>query len=568
MKMILREWKISWEILDIVEEARQIVEQNSFKVQHVYRKGNQLADVIANSAYNILGVVLRFGPLKYVGRLQNKCREITVVDNQAITMNNLQVVGAIKKLNNQNYNAWETCIMSYMQGQDLWEVVNGSEVVNGNEVAQPESEDANGPLSWGILAAFFSKKNDARFQLLENELLSSNQRDLTIAQYFHRVKKICREISYLDPTAPIRETRNIVVMAEEEYGGSTEALPPPPPVPLDFSPEKVEPGPVKKIKVLDRVHETYHTKMAGKDFAYDGEKSLFTIGSLPRNGEDVKKVVFRLNGDSSSGPDGLTGRFFQVCWDIVGYDIIRMVQEFFAGNTLPKSITHTNSTLIPKKDNVQTFSDMRPISLSNFVNKVLSRINKIIHDRLENILPNLISSNQSAFVKGRSIIENVLLAQELVTDITKRGKPTNVVIKLDMAKVYDRVSWVFLMKVLRKMGLSDRFVNMVWRLISNNYYSILLNGPSYGFFHSTRGVKQGDPLSPTLFILSAEVLSRALNSLFDDPQFVGYGMPRWSANLNHLAYADDTIIFASSLIILWEISWLSCRIMKNSQVKR
>jgi len=115
-----------------------------------------------------------------------------------------------------------------------------------------------------------------------------------------------------------------------------------------------------------------------------------------------------------------------------------------------------------------------------------------------------------------------------------------------MAKTYDRVSWFFLMKVLRKMGFSDRFVDMVWRLISNNYYSVLLNGQSYGFFHSTRGVKQGDPLSPTLFILSAEVLSRALNSLFDDPQFVGYGMPKWSANLNHLAYAEDTIIFASS----------------------
>lgn len=81
---------------------------------------------------------------------------------------------------------------------------------------------------------------------------------------------------------------------------------------------------------------------------------------------------------------------------------------------------------------------LRPISLSNFFNKVLSRI---IHDRLKNILPNLISSNQSGFVKGRSIIENVLLAQELVTNITKRGKPTNVVIKLDMAKAYDRVSW-------------------------------------------------------------------------------------------------------------------------------
>lgn len=95
-----------------------------------------------------------------------------------------------------------------------------------------------------------------------------------------------------------------------------------------------------------------------------------------------------------------------------------MVHEFFADNTLPKDITHTNLSFKPEKDNVQTFSDVRSISLNNFINKILSRI---IHDRLKNILPNLISSNQSRFIKGRNIIENVLLAQELVTYIIKRG---------------------------------------------------------------------------------------------------------------------------------------------------
>lgn len=117
---------------------------------------------------------------------------------------------------------------------------------------------------------------------------------------------------------------------------------------------------------------------------------------------------------------------------------------------------------------------------------------------------------------------------------------------MDMDKAYDRVSWFFLMKVLRKMGFSNTFVDIIWKLISNNYYYVLLNGQSVGFWHSTRGVKQGDPLSPALFILSSEVLTRALNSLFDDPQYVGYGIPKLSDNLNHLSYVDDTIIFAFS----------------------
>nr|XP_009608376.1 uncharacterized protein LOC104102378 [Nicotiana tomentosiformis] len=96
------------------------------------------------------------------------------------------------------------------------------------------------------------------------------------------------------------------------------------------------------------------------------------------------------------------------------------------------------------------------------------------------------------------------------------------------------------------MGFAEHFINLIWSLLSNNWYSILVNSQSSRFFKSFRGVKQGDPLSPALFILSAEVLSRSLNNLFDDKSFVGFGMPKWTDPLNHPAYADDTIIFASS----------------------
>lgn len=93
--------------------------------------------------------------------------------------------------------------------------------------------------------------------------------------------------------------------------------------------------------------------------------------------------------------------------------------------------------------------------MSIFINKILSRI---VHDRLESFVPKLISSNQSGIIKGWSIIENALLTQEIVTDIRKKGNPANVVIKIDMAKAYDRVYWFFPMKVLRKMSFSDFFL--------------------------------------------------------------------------------------------------------------
>ncbi|KAE8677085.1 tir-nbs resistance protein [Hibiscus syriacus] len=150
-------------------------------------------------------------------------------------MGDLQVVGGIKKLNNKNYNTWATCMESYLQGQDLWKVVGGG------EVTQPAAEDANDILkkwkikvgkamfalkttieeemlehiwdaktpkeAWDTFVTLFSKKNDTRLQLLENELLSMAQHDMTIAQYFHKVKTICSEISELDPTSSIGETR-------------------------------------------------------------------------------------------------------------------------------------------------------------------------------------------------------------------------------------------------------------------------------------------------------------------------------------------------------------------------
>ncbi|KAL0402267.1 UNVERIFIED_CONTAM: hypothetical protein Slati_4256600 [Sesamum latifolium] len=156
------------------------------------------------------------------------------LSNITSTMGDLQVIGGIKKLNNNNYNSWSTCIMSYMQGQDLWEVVNG------NDVTQPEVKDANGILrkwkikagkamfilkttieedvlehihetktpkeAWDTFSKLFSK-DDTKLQLIESELLSVAQRDLTVAQYFHKVKSLCREISELDPEAPIGEAR-------------------------------------------------------------------------------------------------------------------------------------------------------------------------------------------------------------------------------------------------------------------------------------------------------------------------------------------------------------------------
>lgn len=136
-------------------------------------------------------------------------------------------------------------------------------------------------------------------------------------------------------------------------------------------------------------------------------------------------------------------------------------------------------------------------------------------------------------------------AQELIRDINKKNQYVNVVVKLDIEKTYNRVSWFFIIKMLRKFGYSETIIETIWRLLSNNWYSVILNGKSHGFLKSTRELKQGDLLSLTLFIIGAGVLSRGLNNLTLDPQFIGYGLAKWSPKINHLAYVDDTILFGS-----------------------
>uniref|UniRef100_A0A0V0IXG7 Putative ovule protein n=2 Tax=Solanum chacoense TaxID=4108 RepID=A0A0V0IXG7_SOLCH len=159
-------------------------------------------------------------------------------------------------------------------------------------------------------------------------------------------------------------------------------------------------------------------------------------------------------------------------------DINNMVRVFFCGQELPRFITHTNMILILKKEVVNNFGDLRPISLSTFTNKIISRM---LHERLVAVLPGIISQHQAGFMKGRSITENVFLAQEIVRDINRRNKLTNVVVELDMTKAYDRVSWIFLSKVLISFSFSERIIDMVVRLVSNNWYSVIMNGQSFGF---------------------------------------------------------------------------------------
>nr|XP_033510969.1 uncharacterized protein LOC117275759 [Nicotiana tomentosiformis] len=165
------------------------------------------------------------------------------------------------------------------------------------------------------------------------------------------------------------------------------------------------------------------------------EDNSFLV-ALPSD-KEVKDAVMALNPDSAADPDGFNGCFYQSCWSIIAVDVANMVQDFFRGKRMTKFYTSTCLVLIPKVEAPSSFSQLRPISLSNFSNKI---VYKIVTIRLSTMLPKIISENQQGFMKGRLITKNILLTQEIVRDIRKRNTGGNMVIKLDMTKDYDKIS--------------------------------------------------------------------------------------------------------------------------------
>ncbi|KAI0511115.1 hypothetical protein KFK09_011738 [Dendrobium nobile] len=259
---------------------------------------------------------------------------------------------------------------------------------------------------------------------------------------------------------------------------------------------------------------------------------------------EITNVIKEMNGEATACPDGFTTKFFQKTWDIVKEDVVNAVKDFFEGNPYPKFFSSANIVLIPKKEGANAWKEFRPISLCTFFNKLNY---KIIANRLANMLPRIISLNQTGFVKGRSISDNVLLAQKLVHDINNKITGGNIIFKLDITKAYDNLDWSFLYKVMELFGFNHNFIMLIKNSVENCFFSIIINGRNHGFFKSSKGLRQGDTISPALFIIAIEYLSRGLEDLFAKNVQLRYYTKR-GFNITHLSFADDFILFTNGAI--------------------
>ncbi|GAU16832.1 hypothetical protein TSUD_367790 [Trifolium subterraneum] len=272
----------------------------------------------------------------------------------------------------------------------------------------------------------------------------------------------------------------------------------------------------------------------------DRLNTMLTILPSPK---EIKNVVFSLNKDSAPGPDGFRAIFFQTYWNIIKLDVINAVMQFFTSGWIMPNFNSNTPVLIPKTDHADSVNDYRPIAMANFKFKLIS---KIIADRLSSIMPAITSIQQRGFIKGRSIKDCICLTSEAINMLHNKSFGGNLAIKVDIAKAFDTLQWSFLLRVLKAFGFNQIFCQWIHSILCSAKMSISLNGKQHGFFNCSRGVRQGDPLSPLLFCLAEEVISRSITKLVRDGKLTLIKGSRHMAVPSHILYADDIMLFCKA----------------------
>jgi hypothetical protein len=295
--------------------------------------------------------------------------------------------------------------------------------------------------------------------------------------------------------------------------------------------------------------EVVRPKLDGVIFPMLSEEE--NVGLMaPFSLEEIEKVVKECDGNKSPGPDGFNFNFIKDSWDLLKGDLRILFDQFHGNERLPKSFLSYFVTLIPKVESPFGLSDFRPISLLGCLYKIVA---KVLANRLAKVMNSIIAPNQSAFLKGRNLVDGVLVVNEVI-DLAKKSGKECMVFKVDFEKAYDSVDWSFLEYMLHRFGFGAKWIRWIRACVFAGNLSILVNGSPIKEFNIQRGLKQGDPLAPFLFLLVAEGFGGVMKKAVEENLFKGFQIGGDGLMISHLQYADDTLcIGEASIQNLWTI---------------
>ena len=253
--------------------------------------------------------------------------------------------------------------------------------------------------------------------------------------------------------------------------------------------------------------------------------------------EEVKKAVWACGGDNTPGPGGLTFKLLKKYWNTIAGDIMNFVRHFDESGTLGKGCNSSCITLAPKIKDPTVLIEFRPISLIGCMYKIIS---KVLATRIKDVIGMMVGEVQSAYVDGRSILDGPLIVNELC-GWAKSARKKIMLFKVDFDNAFDSINWEYLDSILTQMGFGVKWRSWIRGCLASSKASVSVNGSLTKEFNISKGVRQGDPLSPFLFIIAMEGLNAAMKTAVDKGIFKGIQVPGAGPLISHIFYADDAL---------------------------
>ncbi|GKV07538.1 hypothetical protein SLEP1_g19298 [Rubroshorea leprosula] len=230
-------------------------------------------------------------------------------------------------------------------------------------------------------------------------------------------------------------------------------------------------------------------------------------------------------------------------WDAIKDDMMGFVDDFHRNGKLVRGVNSSLIVLVPKVTNPQKIEELKPIFLIGVMYKVVA---KLLANRISSVLGSIIGESQMAFIRGRQMVDSIVIANETI-DAANRNKKASFMFKMDFEKAYDKVCWEFLDYMMLRMDFDPKWRRWIKECLKTTEVSVLLNGNTTRQVNINKGLRQGDPLSPYLFLLVAEGFNGIISSAISHGLFEEIDIGSRGMKVSHLQFTNDSILFGKAV---------------------